>query len=62
MHRVREVAREKYDAGVQKAQELSTPLEGRIRQHPMRSVLIAFGAGLLVSGLVGLGGLVNRHR
>jgi len=44
---LRRGATEYYEQGVAKAKELEEGLENQIRAHPIRSVLIAAGAGLL---------------
>ncbi len=49
---VAEVARTSFKESRQKAQEWEQGLESRIREAPLRSVLIAAGVGVLVSLLM----------
>ena len=47
----REVVTDKYQAGREKAVALEKTVEDQIKRHPMRAVLIAAGAGLLIGVL-----------
>ncbi len=62
-HIAKDVAREKYEelrehagdyvkAGRAKAKEWEENIEGQIREHPVRSILIAAGIGLVVGLLI----------
>ena len=46
--RVKDAARAKYDQGVDSVREFEATLEDRIRESPIKSVLIAAGAGFLL--------------
>ena len=48
----REVVTEKYQTGREKAVALEKTVEDQIKRHPMRAVLIAAGAGLLIGVLL----------
>ncbi len=52
MHDMRRGMKEYYDQGLAKAKQLEQGLEDQIRAHPIRSVAIAAGAGLVVGMLV----------
>jgi ElaB/YqjD/DUF883 family membrane-anchored ribosome-binding protein len=62
-HIARDVAREKYQelrtqaggyvkAGTDKARQWETSFENEIREHPLRSIAIAAGVGLVVGYLI----------
>jgi len=53
LHRVRDAAREKYEEGVDAVRQFGETLEDRIRHAPIKSVLIAAGAGFLLSMMMG---------
>jgi ElaB/YqjD/DUF883 family membrane-anchored ribosome-binding protein len=44
---------EKYEQGVNKAKQLEKSFEEEVRKHPVRSVLIAAGVGLVVGLVIG---------
>lgn len=48
----RDVVAEKYEQGREKAIAFEKTVEGQIKRHPLRAVLIAAGAGLLVGVLL----------
>lgn len=41
-----------YKEGVRRAQQLEHRMEDRIREHPLQSLLIAAGAGLILGALL----------
>lgn len=60
-HRVREAARAKYDQGVDRVKKFEATLEDRIRERPIRSVLIAAGAGFLLGSCLLVSSFVRRR-
>ena len=44
---------EKYEEGLEKAQQMEKSLETQIKHYPLRSVAIAAGVGLVVGILLG---------
>jgi ElaB/YqjD/DUF883 family membrane-anchored ribosome-binding protein len=48
LQRGKEVAREKLEQGKERARNWEGQLENTMRQHPLRTVLIAGGAGILL--------------
>lgn len=48
---VKENASKYYQQGVEKAKELEGDLEGKIKEYPLKSLLIAAGVGVLVGML-----------
>jgi ElaB/YqjD/DUF883 family membrane-anchored ribosome-binding protein len=51
MGHLRENASDYYKQGMEKAQNLEQGFEAEIQKHPLRSVLIAAGIGLLVGAI-----------
>lgn len=52
LEQVKEQATDYYARGKDKAKDMSAGTESMIREHPIKSVLIAAGAGLLVGALI----------
>ena len=48
MKLLRDNASDYYEQGMKKAQKMEKSLEGKIKENPLRSLLIAAGLGLLV--------------
>jgi ElaB/YqjD/DUF883 family membrane-anchored ribosome-binding protein len=52
VQRVKQTATRKFEQGWDRVKGLEEDVEGRIRSHPLKSVLIAAGVGFLLSLIV----------